>query len=126
DVLDTMSCLGVEVAPELLAVACELGAEAVEERLEPALAAGLLVEDRAAGAVLFRHDRVQEAAVARLEPAERARLQLRVARRLAADARFEHLAAEPYLHVLAELQDPAERRRVVTLLRAAAARTRQV
>lgn len=122
--LDVMSCLGGEVTLERLAVAAGLELEETERHLDPALASGLLVANQADESVAFRHDRVQQAAVARLEPAARQDLLLAVARRLAAVHGCELFAAEPYLHVLDAVTDPGERARVVELFRSAASHSR--
>ena len=75
---------------------------------------------RGAPAVRFRHDRIREAILGGLDPRRRRTLQLDVARRLAAVPELFAVAAEQYLPVVDDVDDPAERRVVVGLLRRAA------
>ena len=86
--LEVMACLGGEVELDLLAAAAGLDAAAAA-RGAGAGAGGRPARDgprRRRRAVRFRHDRVQQAAYARLDPGARAALHLHLARRLAADA----------------------------------------
>ncbi len=122
--LDTMACVGGQVTLARLAVAGGHDADTTNELLAPALHDGLLVMDRAQAAVQFRHDRVLQALVARLDAETRAALQVAVARRLAAVAEHAGTAAEIYLQVVDRLRDPAECRRVIALFRTAAAQSR--
>jgi len=127
--LEIMACLGNEVEEDLLCAASAEPAETVTRWLAPSLEDGLLVLERPAGrhagngAVRFRHDRVQQAAYARLRSDRRAELQLALARRLAERSEFGLIAAQLYLPVAAGVPELAERRRVVGLFRLAAART---
>ncbi len=59
--------------------------------------AELLLTGGEAGWVKFRHDRVQQAALSALQPAELDDLRITLARRLAGQAIHELAAAEQYL-----------------------------
>jgi PAS domain S-box-containing protein len=125
--LDVLACLGGEVDLDLLAVAAALDRSAVIEVLTPALEDGLLVMIHDAGpAVQFRHDRVQQAAAARLEIRPRQQLQLQIARRLAVHPQLEAAAAEQYLGCAPDVTEPGERYRIAVLFRAAAAHARVI
>ena len=93
----------------------------VDERLAPALEAGVLVtEPGEREAVRFGHDRIREGVLAGLDAQRRSALQLAMARRLAAVPELFAVAAEQYLPVVDAVDDAAERRAVVGLLRRAA------
>ena len=133
--LEVMACLGGDVDLRLLQVACGEPAAVIDTGLLPGVEDGLIVVDRdGAATVSFRHDRVQQAAHARLEPHERARLHLALARRLAAEPEYALAAAQQYLPAvdalpgeLSEgLSEPGERHEVVSLLRSAATAARLV
>ncbi|WP_406693569.1 diguanylate cyclase [Singulisphaera sp. Ch08] len=134
ELLETMACLAGEVGLDLLEAASGLTMSALEERLAPPLEDGLLVMNRGAhtlalesvGAVRFRHDRVQQAAYGRLDPAERLGLHLALARRLALlpDRGIE--AAEQYLPAVEAIHDLNERRHVASLFSESAERARLV
>lgn len=132
--LETMACLAGEVRLDLLAAASGLTASELEDRLGPSLEDGLLVMGdgghrlafERAGAVQFRHDRVQQAAYRRIDPVERLALHLTLARRLAAIPDRGVDAAEQYLPAVEAIHDPDERRRVATLFHDAAIRARLV
>ena len=99
----------------------------VDQLLAPALDEGLLVvEPGAREAVRFRHDRIREAILGGLDPQRRRALQLAMARRLAEVPELFAVAAEQYLPVVDAVDDPAERRRVVALLRRAADQARLI
>jgi len=138
--LEALACLGLEAPIPLLQTACGYGAGEVEAVLAPALEDGLLVLQGAvpdAASVRFRHDRVQQAAYARLCPAgqavptgaaaaddeARTALQLALARRLAPHPAWSGIAAEQYLGAVSAIVDEAERRRVIELFHATAAGT---
>jgi PAS domain S-box-containing protein len=125
--LDVLACLGGEVGLELLALATGLDRGASTEALAPALEDGLLVMVHdAAPAVRFRHDRVQQAAAARLKTRPRQLLQLQLARRLAVHPHLEAAAAEQYLACAPDVSEAGERYRIATLFRAAAAHSRVI
>ena len=129
--LEVMACLGGDVDLQLLRVACGEPAAVIDTWLLPGVEDGLVVVDRDDAAVAsFRHDRVQQATHARLEPHERARLHLAVARRLAVEPDYALAAAQQYLSAVdtlpGELSDPDERREVASLLRSAATAARLV
>jgi predicted ATPase/signal transduction histidine kinase len=120
-VAEAMACLGGRAELSLLQAATGESADVVDQALAPALDEGLLVaEPGAHPAVRFRHDRIREAVLGRLEPWRRRALQLAMARRLAAVAELFAVAAEQYLPVVGAVTDAAERRQVAGLLRRAA------
>jgi predicted ATPase/signal transduction histidine kinase len=119
--VEAMACLGGRAELSVLQAAIGEPAGAVEQRLAPALAEGVLVAEPGAGeAVRFRHDRIREAILTGLDSRRRA-LQLAMARRLAGVPELFAVAAEQYVPVADELEGPAERRQVAGLLRRAAA-----
>ena len=120
-VAEAMACLGGRAEVSVLQVAVGVSAGAVEQRLAPALDEGLLViEPGAHPAVRFRHDRTREAILGGLDPERQQALQLAMARRLAAVPELFAAAAEQYLPVAGLVDDAAERRQVVGLMRRAA------
>ncbi|WP_238005413.1 AAA family ATPase [Dactylosporangium sp. AC04546] len=120
-VVEAMACLGGRAEVRLLQTAIEAPAGVVQEELAPAFHEGLLVvEPGAREAVRFRHDRVREVILRGVHPRRRHTLQLAMARRLAGVPELFAVAAEQYLPVVDEVDDPAERRVVVGLLRRAA------
>lgn len=135
--LQIMACLGNEVDAVALAAACDLTPADLMARLLPALEDGLLLatdgDPAPAGTLRFRHDRVQQAAREGLDADTRVRVNLLIARRLAASGRFEPEAAQQYLQGADLLADrPAthdaerqERRQVVGLFRRAAEQARR-
>jgi signal transduction histidine kinase len=119
--VEAMACLGGRAGLSLLQAATGEPAAAVDQALAPALDEGLLVmEPGTHQAVRFRHDRIREAILGGLNPLRRRTLQLAMARRLAAVPELFAVAAEQYLPVIDAVDDPAERRAVVGLLRSAA------
>jgi signal transduction histidine kinase len=120
-VVETMACLGGRAEPSVLRTATGASAGVVERALVPALDDGLLVvEPGAHQAMRFRHDRIREAVLRGLDPRRRLALQLAMARRLAAVPELFAVAAEQYLPVVEAVENPAELRQVVELLRRAA------
>ncbi|MEV6926144.1 AAA family ATPase [Dactylosporangium sp. NPDC051485] len=118
--VEAMACLGGRAELRLLGTATAVPANVVEQRLAPALDEGLLlVEPGAREAVRFRHDRIREAVLRGQDRQRRRSLQLAMARRLAEVPEWFAVAAEQYLRVVDAVHDPAERRRVVLLLRRA-------
>jgi GAF domain-containing protein len=119
--VEAMACLGGRAELTLLQAATGESADAVEQMLVPALEDGLLVVDSGVReARRFRHDRIREAVLDGLDPQARRARQLAIARRLAEAPEFFAVAAEQYLAVVDEVDDPMERQRVVSLLRQAA------
>ncbi|MEU7872587.1 AAA family ATPase [Dactylosporangium sp. NPDC049140] len=119
--VEAMACLGGRAELSLLQAATAEPAGVVEQLLAPALDEGLVVmEPGVRDAVRFRHDRIREMALRALGPRRQRVLQLAIARRLARVPELFAAAAEQYLPVVDELDDTAERRRVVGLLRRAA------
>ncbi|WP_170309101.1 AAA family ATPase [Pseudonocardia hierapolitana] len=120
-VLEAMACLGGRADLSLLPAATGKPVGVVEQALAPALKEGLLVAEPGPNqAVRFRHDRLREAVVGGLDPRRRHALHLAMARRLAAVPELFAAAAGQYLPVAGAVDDAAERRLVVELLRAAA------
>jgi signal transduction histidine kinase len=118
--VEAMACLGGRAGLSLLQVATGDRAAVVDHALAPALDEGLLVmEPGAHQAVRFRHDRIREVILGGLNPRRRRTLQLAMARRLAGVPELFAVAAEQYLPVIDAVDDPAERRAVVGLLRRA-------
>jgi signal transduction histidine kinase len=118
---EAMACLGGRAELSFLQAATGEAADAVDQALAPALKEGLLVaEPGAHPAVRFRHDRIRETVLGRLEPERRRTVQLAMARRLAAMPELFAAAAEQYLPVIDAVDEAAERRQVVGLLRRAA------
>jgi signal transduction histidine kinase len=121
--VEAMACLGGRAPLSLLQDATGEPAGAVEQMLAPALDEGVLVG--APGPrqeVRFRHDRIREMVLDGLDRHRRRTMQLAIARRLAAVPEAFAVAAEQYLPVVDAVDDDAERRRVVALLRRAADR----
>ena len=84
------------------------------------------MEPGARQAVRFRHDRIRHAIVQGLDPRRRQTVQLAMARRLAGVPELFAVAAEQYLPVVDAVDDEAERRQVVRLLRRAADQARLI
>ncbi len=119
--VEAMACLGGRAELSLLQIATAAPASAVERHLARALDEGLLlVEPGVHEAVRFRHDRIREAVLRGLGPQRRVPLQLAMARQLAQVPELFAVAAEQYLPVVDAVDDVAERRVVVGLLRRAA------
>ena len=125
--VEAMACLGGRAELTLLQTATGESADAVEQMLAPVLEEGLLVVDSGVReARRFRHDRIREAVLGGLDRQGRHARQLAIARRLAEAPELFAVAAEQYLPVVDEVDDPTERRRVVSLLRKAADQARLV
>ena len=123
--LEAMACLGGRAELSLLQAATGASAGVVEQGLAPALDEGLLVvEPGAHEAVRFRHDRIREAVLARAGPAAAARPAARHGAAAGAVPELFAVAAEQYLPVVDAVDDAAERRAVVELLRRAADQAR--
>jgi signal transduction histidine kinase/predicted ATPase len=119
--MESMACLGGRAEVSVLRVAAGISAGAVDQTLAPAFDEGLLLmEPGAHPAVRFRHDRIREAILGGLDPPRQQALRLAMARRLAAVPELFVAAAEQYLPVAGAVDDAAERRQVVGLLRRAA------
>ncbi|WP_433472422.1 AAA family ATPase [Spirillospora sp. CA-142024] len=119
--VEAMACLGGRADLSLLQAATGDPAAEVDQRLAPVLDAGLLVmEPGPREGVSFRHDRIREAILGGLDARRRRTLQLAMARRLAEMPELYAVAAEQYLPVASAVDDAAEQRVVVGLLRRAA------
>jgi signal transduction histidine kinase len=115
--VEAMACLGGRAVVDVLQAATG-GPASVVDQLAPALDEDLLVvEPGAHEAVRFRHDRIREVIMDGLDTQRRHTLQLAIARRLASAPELFAIAAEQYLPVVDAVDDPAERRQVVALLR---------
>ncbi|MBU2671046.1 diguanylate cyclase [Actinoplanes bogorensis] len=120
--LAVMAALGGETGLDLLAHALRTTRAAVTGWLAPALEDGLvLVGDE----VRFRHDRVQQAAYARIPLRTRRLVHIVLAERLAARPEFASMAAQQYLPA-ADLVAPERRETVAELFRATAADVRMI
>jgi signal transduction histidine kinase len=120
-IVEAMACLGGRAELGMLQTATAEPLSVVEQMLAGALEDGLLViEPGLHEAVQFRHDRTREAVLGGLQPQRRRTLQLAMARRLAEVPELFAVAAEQYLPVIDAVDDAAERRGVVALLRRAA------
>ena len=120
-VVEAMACLGGRAELSVLRTAVAATADVVEQALAPALDDGVLVaEPGAHQAMRFRHDRIREAVLNGVDAPRRRTLRLAMARRLATVPDWFAVAAEQYLSVVEAVEDPAERSRVVGLLRRAA------
>ena len=125
--LEAMACLGGRAELRLLQTALGAAANEVDEMLAPILEEGLLVmQSWFREAVRFRHDQFREAILDQLRPEQRRALQLAMARRLASAPELFAVTAEQYLPVADAVEDAAERRQVVGLLRRAAGQARLV
>jgi predicted ATPase len=125
--LGVMACLGGEVSMTLLEAAAGRSGADVEGLLTPAREDGLVVLERGAGTVVrFRHDRVQQAALRKLDPQALKALHLALARRLSAIAGYENIAAEQYLPAIDMVTESDECLRVIALLRSAAVLARRL
>jgi len=124
--LEAMACLAGEVELELLRVATGTSEADLEDRLAPALSDGLLVLGHAPAnqaTVRFRHERVRQAAQARLDARRGPDLHRALGRALAAVPAQAPVAAQLYLQALDDLPDD-ERRFVAELLGVAATHVR--
>ncbi|MFI6070217.1 AAA family ATPase [Actinoplanes sp. NPDC051343] len=125
--VEAVACLGGRATVDALRTATGTPAEVMQQRLAPAFGEGvLIVEPGADEAVRFRHDRLHESILRGLDKQRQRQLRLTMARRLARVPELSAVAAEQYLAVADAIDEPAERRRVVDLLRGAADRTRPV
>ena len=124
---EVMACLGGQVDLSVVQAATGEPAAALAQALVPALDEGLLVmEPGARQTVRFRHDRIRHAIVQGLDPRRRHTVQLAMARRLAGVPELFAVAAEQYLPVVDAVDDEAERRQVVLLLRRSADQARLI
>jgi signal transduction histidine kinase len=115
---EAMACLGGRVELSLVQAATGQPASAVDQALSPVLDEGLLVaEPGVHPAVRFRHDRIREVVLDGLPPERRRTMRLTMARRLSAVPELFAVAAEQYLGVADVVDDAAEKRQVVGLLR---------
>jgi len=120
--LETIACLGGGVDLGLLHICTGLSEATLADQLNPALEDGLLVKAQdGEDSVQFRHDRVQQAAYARLGAVNQVAVHLELARSLARLPDRAALAAEQYLPAVDAVDDAGECRRVAELLLAAGA-----
>jgi diguanylate cyclase (GGDEF)-like protein len=126
DLLLAMALLGGTVERDLLQDATGLAGAELDQRLQPAIAEGLLLAKPDNGSVRFYHDLMRENVLSGMEPSQRHARQLAVARRLATRPDRCDVAAEQYLPVVGAVHRPQERREVVALLRRAAERAQSV
>lgn len=117
--IEILACLGGSADLSLLRVL------EAETGLPRVLSDGLLVMDLGSHpAVRFAHDWIHQATRAGMSDSDRHAQMLGLARRLANHPDYPVLAADQYLGVISSLDDPAELRSVVPLLRLAAERAR--
>ena len=123
--VEAMACLGGRAELGLLQAATGDAGGCGGRGSGAALDEGLLVaEPGAHPAVRFRHDRIREVILDGVEPGRQRTLRLAMARRLAGVPELFAVAAEQYLPVAGAVEDSAERRQVVGLLRRAAGQAR--
>lgn len=91
DVLSVAACAGKRIDVQALAEITSMTEEAIERALEDALREGLLVFDAEERTHRFAHDRVQQAAYARLDDAAKRELHRRMGRRLLREPNDERL-----------------------------------
>ncbi|GLY13292.1 hypothetical protein Kisp01_03080 [Kineosporia sp. NBRC 101677] len=119
-VLEVLAGLGHRSEPATLATAAGMSIQELDERLEPALADGLVtvtngdIEGRST--IRFRHERSRRLVRERLGLEAERLLHLTIAHRLADDPAHLTTAAAQYVAALPELTAPAERRRAAALL----------
>ncbi len=127
-VLTLAACVGNRFDARTLATVCERPLRTTLDALEPALRAGLIAPD-AADIFTFIHDRVQQAAYARIDPVDRPRVHLRVGRLLRGDheaggddsAGFDGIfETVSHLNLGASLMDAPEERLALARLNLAA------
>jgi two-component sensor histidine kinase len=87
--LEYGACMGNTFLPTELSMVLDLSLVETFTRLQPALQQGLLTENE--GRLRFIHDRVQEAALAAIEPGRRRRIHRQIGNRLLAAAREQGL-----------------------------------
>jgi predicted ATPase/signal transduction histidine kinase len=115
--LHAMACLGGEVPRSLLCAACGLSVAEVDQQVAGPLEEGLLVIEPGEDATLrMRHDRVQQAVYAMLDPTHRRALHLALARRLHSTPEFGRAAVQQYLPAIDGIEAPQECRKVARLL----------
>ncbi|MCU7728921.1 AAA family ATPase [Actinoplanes sp. KI2] len=125
-VLTALACLGGDVRLALLAVALRQTEPELVQGLAPAATERLVALDRGAAAadtVRFRHDLIHRAAHEDLAVAERDRLQITIARRLAPCPDYRQEAAEQYLAIAGRIDAHRELRSAAALLHAAGRRS---
>ena len=83
-VLTLAACVGNRFDARTLATVCELPLRSIHDELDAATNAGLIALETE-GVFVFLHDRVQQAAYARIDPADRPRVHLLIGRLLWAE-----------------------------------------
>ncbi|MBI5256867.1 MAG: AAA family ATPase [Burkholderiales bacterium] len=129
ELLQTIACLGGELALDVLGAATGREAAALQQQLAPAVDDGLLAPTAGEPAGLrFTNSRVQQAVIESLDAAQRAARHLGLARRLAGQVaerpELDALTAEQYLPAAAALAEADECRRVIGFFERAAQRLR--
>ncbi len=126
DRLACLACLGGEVAPPLLAAACDISLAALWQDLAPALKDALVLSepgDQGADTTLrFRNEDVRQSVYDGMEAGAPQAWHLSLARRLAPLAEYADAAVEQYLHAVAAIHDPEEAETACALFAAAATR----
>jgi len=126
ELLEVMACLGGDVGLDLSGLPPGARPPRSTPGCWPRWRTAWSFSTGGAAAASFRHDRVQQAAYARMDPPARDGLHLAVARRLAAEPDYALAAAQQYLAALDAVTEPGERRAVASLLRGAATAARTV
>ncbi|WP_231956956.1 MULTISPECIES: AAA family ATPase [unclassified Actinoplanes] len=114
-VLGALACLGGNARPTLLGAALQMPESTLARHLAAATADRMITMDPA-GTVRFRHDLIMQAARDGMSAAERADLQLDMARQLAGREDCRREAAEQYLAATDRITTPRERAVAARLL----------
>ena len=127
--LSVAACVGAVFAPVIVAAAMDVTPGQALAALELAVV-DTLIEPTAGGRYRFVHDRVQQAAYARIDDSERPRLQCRIGQvmqRMLTGAELEEALFEVVSNLLAgigEIHEPAQRAELAQLCLAAGRRAR--
>lgn len=120
ELLEHLACLGQSRELPLLETACGRLQAELRVLLAPALDDGLVVAEHGDGreVIRFRHDRVQQAVLDRMQATLRGRRHLEMARRLASAPQFAPDAAQQFFACAPLLLEESDRRVAAPLLHA--------